>query len=414
MKRIIPVLILSTVFFINFKTFTQDIIKDISENYKLIWEFKNIGEIKDISNISETNDVLFLAKNDKSFHLYLLDEAGKLKWHKTKSLDNKWIKLHGLSVSNNGETIIVKALDSKNESLLNWIYDINGNLLFYNNSDAWYFTSPSGKYITIQYTNRFYPLSIYTNDGSLLEMQIPDELQTERQMHRFITENEVLIYRETIDDQSMNPELILITIPDIKVKWTKKLEKKLWLIDFNERNCATSKNHIALQGTSRPGNILLFSKSTGELIWEVNDPETNHGLAFSQSGDYLFSLSGGKYLYIIEVSNGNIVAKDQLFSWGGIYDIPKFSFFDNWIIIFSNLVNAKDAKLFGTDRHINDPYSVIIKVSDELQISDKIFSPAIMQFYTSKNSFNKYLFGTLKAEKNNIVKYQLREGTTNE
>lgn len=236
-------------------------------NQKKVWAKEYEGELKDIAVVEESGDIIFLTQDQDIFHLYYLDDHGEQLW-KVTNTEKNWRKLYGLSISKNGEIIVVRASNSWEETAQNWVYDNKGFLLFEDTASfGSYHPSPSGKYLTYQQSGNYYPLVIYNRDGSKLEIEIPWQLQVERQKHRFISENEILVYQEILENKRFQKaQLLLVTILDMQIKWNYELDTRLWLIDFHQRNCAVSADYIALQGTARPGNIYLFSREDGRLF----------------------------------------------------------------------------------------------------------------------------------------------------
>lgn len=360
------------------------------------WEMEYDGELQDIAVVEETGDIIILTRDQNVFHLYYLNGSGEQLWSVSNS-DGNWRALHGLNISDRGETIVVQASNSWMETGQSYIYDNRGDLLFEDvATDGWYFPSPSGEYLTSQTTSNFYPIVIYNRDGSPLPLQVPEELDIERQMYRFVSDREILVYQEVILDNTTfdKAQLLLVTVPGMNIKWRYILDAPLWLIDFHERNCAVTDEYIALQGTSRPGGIFLFSKEDGRLIWQVDEPRANHGLAFINNGEQLVSLSSGKYLYVIDTKNGTVLEDHQLFDWGGIDGIPKFSFANNQLVIFSNYIGVRDEVLFKTDQQVQGMYSTVINMNTDKKVVQKSFMPYPLKLYApSAVDSNAYLIG---------------------
>lgn len=236
-------------------------------------------------------------------------------------------------------------------------------------------------------------------------MDLPELLKVKRQKRRFIDENLVLVYREAVEEGKGVVELILVEIPGMNIKWRHRLKSRLWLVNFNERNCAVNHKYIAVQGSLfGSGGIAVLSRETGELVWESEELTSNNGLGFSPDEDILIALTRGKYLDLIDLKNKKVRETVQLFQRGRIAGFRRFSWSGTTMAINSHHVSATDLKVFGG--HVRGPYSAILQLDEGFKVAKKSFIEGHIQLHDSKVNQKTYL---LRISGKSIVKNQINK-----
>lgn len=145
------------------------------------------------------------------------------------------------------------------------------------------------------------------------------------------------------------------------------------------------------------------------FFWESSRPQSNHGLAFINHGRQLVSLARGKNLYLFDAEDGRIIDQHQLFDWGGIDGVPKISYANNELVIFSNSIGVKDEDLFGTDKQVTGMYSTIIGMDEEKKIKETSFIPYPVRLSVSPKDSMPYLIGKPNKDEKQLIKMKIHE-----
>ncbi len=404
------------ILFITVTLFSQENtnnINSIFQSSEQIWMKSFSTDINDFVIVPATGDIIILSSDQKSFNLSYHDNQGKEVWNISQRLDGgKGRKVSTIIISENAETIIVHGGSAIEEASQNWIFTKEGILVFNElTGDGYYYPSPSGNYLSYESGDGFSNFALFHRDGTQLALDVPEVLKVKRQKQRFIDENLVLVYREVVEDNQGIVELLLVHIPDMNIKWRRRINSRLWLVNFNKRNCATNEKYIAVQGSLYgSGGIVVLSKETGEVMWGSEDHTSNSGLGFTPDGEFLVTLTQGKYLTLINIKDRKITDSVRLFKNGLIAGFKGFLWADNTLAIKSHYVAASDREVFGSKGHVNGPYTAVINIDEgskfgmtrfiegSIQLRNPNINNKIFLYSTSGKTFNKMFINKKELE----------------
>lgn len=280
-----------------------DTLGTILPDYQIHWSDSTFG-CPFALDITRDGQFVYLASADsQTIHLYKYSLSGGAVWYKSINKGDPWTRITNLTTSNSGNLLCVTLINEANESYLTDVFTGEGTQVEVHtqNGEALY-PSPSGNYLTVQTTD-YTPLEVYTNTGALRSVTESTALDSGHQMHRFVVNDEMLVFQECPG----NSYLHLIDIETGQILWTEPFGKYLWLIDFNGRNCAFNDNYFALRGTADSYGIHLFDY-TGQMKWVNNGYGANDGLAFSNDNQVLLALVDVRQVAVIDPETGDQIA----------------------------------------------------------------------------------------------------------
>ncbi len=388
------------ILFITVTIFPQDKITNLYtrlQSAEIDWEKAYTGKFIDFRIIPNTNDNVILSADNVNFYINYLDIEGRVKWTISNTIGRPSRTIFALKVSNNGETIIVHGHDVKFEDTQNWVFSGDGVLIFSELfGEGFYYPSSSGAYMSFESKYGLSPFKLYKRDGTELTTGLSERLTGVSQKNRFVGDDQLLIYTD-------KKELSLIEIPTMNVLWSHTSNAGLWLIDFSNRNCAYNEEYIAIQGTgsSRGGGMIVMYRESGLIAWEDEELTFNSGLDFSSDGTILISLSAGNTIHLINTNNWEIVKSVRLINNGVIINVQKFSWINNYIVIYCGGIEAGDPRAKGIGRGF---VSVIFKLDKN---EDKPEINFIPHFITSNTIGNEQVVFSHARGEQKIIKRKL-------
>lgn len=297
--------------------------------FEELWTLPVEGEVMDIEIPRNKNvDHFYCVTEDaETFRLYRVTLKGELLWMREWKKEKPYYYVYGLKASHSGNLVAVHRVDGAEENVRSKVYDSSGNELFYKPyGDGFFYPSPSGRYLTYQNPNNYTPLDVYMPTGEVVEIANKSFLKGEWHTHRFVADDKLLVY-ESFEGRGY---LSLITVPSGEVLWTREFESPVWLIDFNERNATFNEDHIVVQGTRRPADIVLLNYA-GSILWRFED-FSNHKVSFSSDGRYVISVDRGQSVNVLDVQARETVGNVWIHK-NTLLNRPEFDFFENTLLI---------------------------------------------------------------------------------
>ncbi len=257
--------------------FAESLAKGLFPNAKVIWEREFDGKIQEVQ-VGGENVVVW-----DRLHLKCLDTMGNIRWEKRFD--------HGaickVSLSQNGDAIIVNVTDWVSDRSRAYSYDRNGKLkwdvVVYNPGLT---LSPEGNYAIT--THR----SIDEDKGyfRVFDNRTGKELWNDhgdRWFAAFLTDSEVVYLKSPFTSRGTERcELSLLELKGFTFKWTRDLQKEIGSVNpvwvgFGADKLKTSDDGKLIAAVVKNFNykgkwhpqertLLLFSRN-GDFLWKRND-----------------------------------------------------------------------------------------------------------------------------------------------